>query len=84
MHSSLRHIYLIIGSILLVFGLLLFLFGNIESKNILISGGLFCAGAYLIFKAIKNPGERRNQLPDIRKKYKEKTDSINKDQDEVY
>ncbi|MCB9194881.1 MAG: hypothetical protein H6598_01475 [Flavobacteriales bacterium] len=83
MHSSARHIYLIIGSILFVFGFLLFLFGPIEGKSLLFSGGMFGAGVYLVYKGIKNPETNRNRLPDIRGKYKDSIKQESKN-DEIH
>ncbi len=50
-----------------------------------IGGFLFVAGALLISRAIKNPQQRRNQLPDIRKRYKEqKKEQPSQKSDEVH
>lgn len=71
MQSSARHLFLIIGSVLTIFGLLLFFFLQ-ENRRLMIVGGLlFAAGALMISRGIRSPQSNKNRKPDIRKKYKD-------------
>lgn len=70
MQQSLRHLLLIFGSIMVVFGLLLLLFLEINSYRS-IGGLIFAAGAIIITRAIKNPHQNKNRVPSIRDRYKE-------------
>lgn len=85
MQSSSRHLMLIIGSVLTIFGVLIFFFLSEERQILLLGGFLFIAGALLISRAIKNPQERRNRLPEIRKRYKTDRSSYQKtNKDEIH
>lgn len=70
MQSSARHLLLIIGSILTIFGVLTFFFLTEEQLFKIVGGILFAAGVLLITRAIKNPHQHKNRLPDIRNRYK--------------
>lgn len=84
MQSSARHLLLIIGSVLTIFGILLFFFME-ESRSMQIAGGvLFAAGAIMISRGIKNPGQFKNRKPDIRSKYKSSQQDSEKTENEVH
>lgn len=70
MQSSARHLLLIIGTVLSIFGILTFFF-MLDATPVKITGGtLFAAGAIMISRGIRNPGQHKNRKPDIRRKYK--------------
>lgn len=85
MHSSARHLLLIIGSVLTIFGILLFFFmeGN---QSLKITGGfLFGAGAIMITRGLRNPQKNKNRKPDIRGKYKSNKESnSNSSENEIH
>lgn len=85
MHSSARHLLLIIGSVLTIFGILLFFFME-GSQSLKVTGGfLFAIGAILITRGLKNPQKNKNRKPDIRGKYKtSKESNKNSTENEVH
>jgi uncharacterized membrane protein HdeD (DUF308 family) len=85
MQQSARHLLLIIGSVLVIFGGLVFFLLK-QEKLFMVAGGIaFVAGALMVSRAIKNPQERKSKLPDIRKRYKRATNqSVNAGEDEIH
>jgi hypothetical protein len=72
MKKSLRHLFLIFGSIAIAFGVMMFLTSAESRQKYLISGGLFAGGAYLIMRALSNTEKIKRRDIDIKSKMLEK------------
>ena len=73
MKKSLRHLFLIFGSIFIAFGVMMFLTSEETRQKYLISGGLFTTGAYLIFRALSGTENIKRRDINIKSKMLEKS-----------
>jgi predicted branched-subunit amino acid permease len=72
MRKRLRHLFLIFGSVAIVFGVMMFLTSAETKQKYLISGGLFAGGAYLVMRALSNTEKIKRRDVDIKSKMLEK------------
>ena len=68
MKKSLRHLFLIFGTIAIAFGVMMFLTSAETRQKYLVSGGLFAGGAYLIMRALANTERIKRRVVDIMSK----------------
>jgi hypothetical protein len=68
MKKSLRHLFLIFGSIVIAFGVMMFLTSEETRQKYLLSGGLFAGGAYLIMRALSNTEKIKRRDVEIKSK----------------
>jgi hypothetical protein len=54
MKQSYRHLFLILGTLFTVFGLLLFSFDNITNYWNILAGGLIYVGIYMLYKMLQS------------------------------
>ncbi len=80
MRESVRHLFLIFGSVGIVLGVLLFISIDSSQKQYLWSGGIFLGGAYLVMKALSKTQDIKRKDVEIKKKMLEERDLRNKDQ----
>lgn len=73
MKKSLRHLFLIFGSIAIAFGVMMFLTSEQTRQKYLLSGGLFAGGAYLIMRALSNTEKIKRRDVEIKRKMMEKS-----------
>ncbi len=79
MNKSLRHLFLIFGSIGIAFGVMMFLTSEGTQQKYLISGGLFTVGAYLIMRALSNTEKIKRRDVDIKSKMLDKHKDVKKE-----
>lgn len=80
MKKSLRHLFLIFGSIAIAFGVMMFLTSEETRQKYLISGGLFAGGAYLIMRALSNTEKIKRRDVDIKSKMMAKSKVRNEEE----
>ena len=76
MKKSLRHLFLIFGSIAIAFGVMIFITSEESKEKYLISGGLFTGGAYLIMRALSNTEKIKRRDVDIKRKMIERSKEL--------
>ena len=80
MKKSLRHLFLIFGSIAIAFGVMIFITSEESKEKYLVSGGLFAGGAYMIMRALSNTEKIKRRDVDVKRKMLEKSKAQKKEE----
>ncbi|MFT5305831.1 MAG: hypothetical protein ACI9N1_000441 [Flavobacteriales bacterium] len=72
MKQSLRHLFLIFGTVSIVMGSLTLFTEEMSKQSVLFGGGLFTAGVYLISKTLSKAGTRTRRDIRIKEMAKER------------
>jgi hypothetical protein len=72
MKQSLRHLFLIFGTVSIVVGSLTLFTEELSKQSVLLGGGLFTTGVYLISKTLSKAGTRTRRDLNIREMAKER------------